>query len=150
MSASKPIEMYQGSDWLTYRWPVAQAFDTLDRIRDLCLQMPVAMAAPHAASGMDRPRFEIPDEEIADMFGYIVELCDDLAGELDTVHADLCPVMQGNMAQSWSAFEMRLHLRDLRGAALKETASAAPSHRPPDAILALAARIKTLLKQIDQ
>src|ERR1700678_1982730 len=99
MSANKPVEMYQGSDWLTYRWPVAQAFDTLDRIRDLCLQMPVAMGAAPAAPGMDQPRYEIPDDDIADMFGYIVELCDDLAGELDTVAADLSPIMQGIPAQ---------------------------------------------------
>jgi hypothetical protein len=146
--SAKPADMYQGSDWLTYRWPVAMAFDTLDRIRDLCLQMPVSVPGP--LGGVDQPRFEIPDSDIADMFGYIVELCDDLAGELDTVAADLCPQMQGNLVQLWVAFEMRLHLRDLRGAAIKESASPAPSHTPPDAILVAAARIKTLLKQIDQ
>lgn len=32
----KALEVYQGNDWLTYRWPVAQMFDSLDRIRDLC------------------------------------------------------------------------------------------------------------------
>jgi hypothetical protein len=32
----KALEVYQGNDWLTYRWPVAQMFDTLDRMRDLC------------------------------------------------------------------------------------------------------------------
>ena len=43
--SAKPVEIYQGSDWLTYRWSVAQAFDSLDRIRDLCLQMPVIAVA---------------------------------------------------------------------------------------------------------
>ena len=143
----KPVEIYQGSDWLTYRWTVAQAFDTLDRIRDLCLQMPVSagMAPP-----VGQPRFEIPDEEVADIFGYAVELCDDLAGELDTVHADLAPQIKCSLPQSWTAFEMRLHLKDMRAAALKEAASSAPLHAPPDPILAHSGRIKLLLKQIDQ
>src|SRR5579863_5257090 len=145
MPASKPVEIYQGSDWLTYRWSVAQAFDTLDRIRDLCLQMPVAAggSAPHAT----QPRFEVPDEDVADMFGYVVELCDDLAGELDTAHADLTPVLQGNLPHSWTAFEMRLHLKDMRASAFKEAAATTPLQAPPDPILALASRIKVLLKQ---
>lgn len=143
---SKPTEIYQGSDWLTYRWTVAQAFDTLDRIRDLCLQMPVNAGGALPAS---QPRFDIPEEDIADMFGYVVELCDDLAGELDCAHADLAPLLQ-NLPQAWTAFEMRLHLRNMRAAALKEAASAAPLQSPPDPILLYAGRIKTLLKQIDQ
>jgi hypothetical protein len=146
MPSAKPSEIYQGSDWLTYRWTAAQAFDTLDRIRDLCLQMPVSVAIP----GREAPRFEAPADEIADMFGYIVELCDDLAGELDTFHADLGPALYAAMGHAWVAFEMRLHLKDLRTRALKEAETAPPVPAPPDAILALAARIKVLLKHIDQ
>jgi hypothetical protein len=148
MSMQKPAEMYQGSDWLTYRWPVAQAFDTLDRIRDLCLQLPVAVPGELRPASLE-PGYEVPDEEIGEVFGYIVELCDDLGGELDTVHADLYPVMQGNVAHLWTAFEMMLHLRDLRAEAVKES-STVETHTPPDAILTRAARIKALLKQIDQ
>ena len=44
----KALEVYQGSDWLTYRWTVAQAFDTLDRMRDLCRHSP-EMLTPSAA-----------------------------------------------------------------------------------------------------
>src|ERR1700722_3504213 len=109
---AKPVEIYQGSDWLTYRWSAAQAYDTLDRIRDLCLQMPVATESSAPAPG--QPRYEVPDEEITDMFGYIVELCDDLAGEIDIVHADLFSLLQANLAHRWLAFEMRLLLKDLR------------------------------------
>ena len=140
--------MYQGSDWLTYRWPVAQAFDTLDRIRDLCLQIPVAVPGEQKTSALD-PHYDIPDEEIGEVFGYIVELCDDLGGELDTAHADLYPVIQGNAGHLWMMFEMLLHLRDLRAAAVKESSTAA-LHMPPDAILTRAAKIKAQLKQIDQ
>ena len=70
--SSKPSEIYQGSDWLTYRWTVAQAFDTLDRIRDLCLQMPVNVGGASVPAG--QPRFDIPEEDIADMFGVIPQV----------------------------------------------------------------------------
>jgi len=148
MTAQKPADMYQGSDWLTYRWPVAQAFDTLDRIRDLCLQIPVAVPGERKPLGLE-PGYEVPDEEISEVFGYIVELCDDLGGELDTVRADLTPVMQENLAHLWNSFEMMLHLRDLRSEAVKES-STARTHMPPDKILNRAAKIKALLKAIDQ
>ncbi len=147
MPANKPSEIFQGSDWLTYRWTVAQAFDTLDRIRDLCLQMPVNVSVP---GGKDAPRFEGPGEEVADMFGYIVELCDDLAGELDMVLADLFSLVHGSINYGWVAVEMRMHLKDLRQRALKEANTESPLMAPPDATLDLAARIRTLLKQIDQ
>jgi len=147
MPPSKPSEIYQGSDWLTYRWTVAQAFDTLDRIRDLCLQMPVNVAGGSSLAG--QPRFDIPEEDIADMFGYVVELCDDLTGELDCVHADLASLLR-SLPQAWTAFEMRLHLLEMRQAALKEASSSAPLQAAPDPILTHAGRIRALLKQIDQ
>ena len=144
---AKPAEIYQGSDWLTYRWSVAQAFDTLDRIRDLCLQMPVGSGAP---PGGGQPTYEMPEEEIADVFGYIAELCDDLTGELHAVYADLFPVIRPNPAHLWLAFEMQQHVKDLHARARKEAAAEHPAQSPPDAIVALAARIKALLKQVDQ
>ncbi|MGE3624255.1 MAG: hypothetical protein AB7H77_10360 [Bdellovibrionales bacterium] len=147
--SAKPVEIYQGSDWLTYRWPVAQAFDTLDRIRELCLQLPAAIAAA-STPGPLQPHHEIPDEDIAEIFGYIVELCDDLAGEIDIIHADLFSYLQGSPLQLWAAFEMRLHLRDLRVASYKEATSDSPLHTPPETILGCVARIRILLKQVDQ
>lgn len=151
---AKAVDIFQGSDWLTYRWAAAQAFDTLDRIRDLCLQMPAASGARPGTSNPGRPRYEMPEEEIADVFSYIAELCDDLAGELDAVHADLFPFLQNNMLHRWLAFEMRLYLKDLQQCALGEAKGEVKNEallsRPTDAIIILAARIKDLLKQIDQ
>ncbi len=147
---AKPAEIYQGSDWLTYRWSVAQAFDTLDRIRDLCLQMPVASGAPPGAPGSGQPGYDVPEEEVADVFGYIAELCDDLTGELDAVHADLFPVIKSNAAHMWLMFEVQQHVKDLHRRAAREAQSEHPAQSPPDAIVALAARVKTILKQIDQ
>jgi hypothetical protein len=146
--AVKEPEIYQGSDWSTYRWHAAQAFDTLDRIRDLCLQMPVVGAPP--ATMAARSPYEMPEEEIADVFGYIAELCDDLSGELDAVQADLFPFLRNNVAHRWLAFEMRLNLGQLRTRALKEAEAGMPSAAPMDAFIALVVRIKELLKQIDQ
>lgn len=145
---AKPVEIYQGSDWLTYRWSVAQAFDTLDRVRDLCLQIPGAAGAGPGKSAA--PRYEMPDEEIADLFGYIAELCDDLTGEIDAVLADLFFQMQSSLANRWLAFEMRLYLGDLRTRAVREAESDAHEGQPLEAIMTLAGRIKSLLKQIDQ
>lgn len=34
---SQAPQMYQGRDWASYRWTVAEAFDTLDRMHDLSL-----------------------------------------------------------------------------------------------------------------
>jgi hypothetical protein len=84
------------------------------------------------------------------MYGYILELCDDLAGELDIVAADLHPLIQGSPAPLWAICEMRLHLRDLRSSAIKETSVAGPSHSPPETVLTAIVRIKALLKQVDQ
>jgi hypothetical protein len=145
----KAPEVFQGSDWLTYRWAAAQAFDTLDRIRDLCLQMP-AFGTPPQAPGARAPRYEMPEPEVADVFGYIAELCDDLAGELDAVQADLFPHMRNSMAMRWAAFEMRLHLKDLRARAMQEAEGEPSAGSPNEAIVMLAGRIKDLLKQIDQ
>ncbi len=103
-----------------------------------------------SSAGSGQPRYDVPDDEITDMFGYIVELCDDLAGEIDTVQADLFSLLRANLAHRWTAFEMRLLLKELRQRAIKEAEAHQPSHAPPDAITTLAARIKALIKQIDQ
>ncbi|HUY68332.1 MAG TPA: hypothetical protein VMV79_03420 [Alphaproteobacteria bacterium] len=144
---AKPSDLYQGNDWLTYRWPVAQAFDTLDRIRDLCLQIPVA-GAPGPA--MAPPRYDLPAEEIADLFHYVAELCDDLAGELDAVQADLSAYLAKSFAQRWLAFEMRLNLGELRRHTVQAMGGVAPTNALAGILVALATRIKALLRQIDQ
>lgn len=156
MADSAP-ELYQGSDWLTYRWPVAQMFDTLDRIRDLCHSAarpgvtPKLMSAPNPL--FDKV-FDQTEEEAPDLFLCIAELCDDLMADLDAVLADLFSFLQNNAAHGWMGFEMRLHLREMRENALirhmalsQDTKSDANN---VDEITALAARIRDLLRAIDQ
>jgi hypothetical protein len=147
----KAPEIYQGGDWLTYRWAVAQAFDTLDRIRDLCQHAPQHFGSVlPQLSGSGLPRYDMQDDDMTDMFAGIVELCDDLSGELDAVQAELSPYTHSSITTRWMGFEMRLHLNDMRQAALYEHQSLDPSTTAIDSIAALAARIRDLLKHIDQ
>jgi hypothetical protein len=147
---AKAMDVYQGNDWLTYRWSVAQAFDTLDRIYDLCRHVPTITSRLPQAPGSGLPRYEIAEQEIVDMFGCIAELCDDLSGELDAVQADLFSYSQPMTVQRWMGFEMHLHLRQMRQIAWSEHAAEEPSNIALDTLVALNARIRDLLKQIDQ
>lgn len=149
-------EVYQGNDWLTYRWPVAQMFDTLDRLRALC----------HSASGVSMlmgglpqlpstamPRYDMQDDEDFDLFVCILELCDDLSAELDAVLADLFSTLEKDIVHRWKGFEMRLHLNEMRNTALTEHQAEhqgfEPSANATDTVLALASRIRDLLRAID-
>jgi len=146
----KVLEVYQGNDWITYRWSVAQAFDTLDRLRDLCHHAPALTNVLSQAIGGGAPRYEITDDGAMNVFGGLVELCDDLSGELDAAQADLSPYLQNDVSQRWLGFEMRLHLNEMRQTALHEYQSPDPSNAVIDTISNLATRIGDLLKQIDQ
>lgn len=145
----KALEVYQGNDWLTYRWPVAQMFDTLDRIRDLCHSTSTLSTLPHLPA-MPMQRYDMPEDERLDLFVCIVELCDDLSGELDAVQADLFRHLQKDVAHRWMGFEMRLHLNEMRQVALAEHQAPDPSDNITDVVLALASRIRDLLRTIDQ
>ncbi|HEU0118753.1 MAG TPA: hypothetical protein VFR09_08990, partial [Alphaproteobacteria bacterium] len=60
-------EVYQGNDWLTYRWSVAQAFDTLDRVRDVCRHTPEIGLMPQMP-GLMPPRYDMPEDDTAEIF----------------------------------------------------------------------------------
>lgn len=143
----KALEVYQGDDWLTYHWPVAQMFDTLDRVRDLCRRLPAA--AKHGLD-MGLSRYETSEDPGGDLFACIAELCDGLLGELDAVLADLFAPTQCAPASRWAGFEMRLHIADMRAIASASRPSLQAADADIDAIAALAARLRDLLKQIDQ
>jgi hypothetical protein len=145
----KAPEVYQGGDWLTYRWSVAHAFDTLDRIRELCRMPLLAGTFPsmHSASIF---RDDTKDEEMADLFAGIADLCDDLSGEFDAVLADLHTFHMNNAMQRWTGFEIRLHLNAIRQQALQEHKASEPLSATFDIIAARIGRMYQLLKQIDQ
>lgn len=132
----KAPEVYQGGDWLTWRPTVAKAFDTLDHIEDICHPQPIARTANAG--------------EMAALFNEVAELGDDLVGDLDAVLADIFPHARANTTHRWMGFEMQLHMNAIRALAREEREMETPSMAAREEILALAARIRNLLKQIDQ
>ena len=149
--SERAIPFYQGSDWLTYRWSVAQLFDTLDRMREICSHSAHKVSLSVGMQGTAYPRYEIPEDEfVTVVLGYLIELCDDLSGELDAVLADLMPAIQTSLVQRWMGFEMQLHLRAIRQQTLYEQDVHEPSVAVIDTIVALTTRMRDLLKKIDQ
>jgi hypothetical protein len=141
----KAFDIFQGNDWTTHRVTVAQAFDTIDRMRELCHNAP---ALPSLAREPSLPRFEPPPG--GPLFLGILELCDDLSGDFDAAEADLFPYLQSDPALRWLAFEMRLMLRELRGIAMEEQDNLHPPHMAIEAALSITARMRDFLRQIDQ
>ena len=129
----KALDIYQGEDWLTNRWSVAQAFDTLDRLRDLCSGQTWGYAAG------------LPEAE--SVLCGIGDLCDDLAAELAAVEADLQPFLRHNPPQRWQAFELRLYMGELRG--LLEVAALEDGQRLIERVIHYCRHIKDSLKQLD-
>jgi hypothetical protein len=129
----KAPEVYQGGDWLTWRPTVAKAFDTLDHIEEIC-----------------HPRPATNSTELTALFNEIAELGDDLVGDFDAVLADILPNSRADLTHRWMGFEMQLHMNSLRVLAREEREMEAPSLSACEEIVALAARMRGLLKQIDQ
>lgn len=130
----KALDIYQGDDWFTHRWSVAQAFDTLDRLQDLCSRQPWGQESA------------VPDAE--SMLCGIGDLCDDLAAELAAVEADLQPFLRHNLPQRWQAFELRLYMGELR----RLLTGDAPMEKGHflDQVSLYVCHIKESLKQLDQ
>ena len=147
----KAMDVYQGDDWFTYRWAVAQVFDTLDRMREVCGHAPMPVTEAVRVSGSKMPLYEPADEEmLEDMFGCIAGLCDDLSGELDAALADLFWSTHHATQQRWMGFEIQLHLNSIRQQAYEARANADLRLAALDQIVALTSRMRDLLKQIDQ
>jgi hypothetical protein len=134
MTAKAPV-FYQGSDWFTHRWTIAQAYETLDRIHDLCRCRAWDRVSAHSR------------EAVEAMKG-INALCDMLEAEMAIAEADLKLFAKSNAAQGWAAIEARLHL-----CALRQQVTRQPSVELFllfETVLALAARLRATLKQMDQ
>lgn len=146
--ALRAQELYQGEDWLTYRPTVAQAFDTLDRLREFCDDSTL----DSARAVMDAPWSAMSrgEETIALLMGSLLGLCDDLDGEIAAVLAELSPILRNDAAHRWVGFEMQMHLKSLRDLAQEEPPQ-------PHALPALMDEIRVTtdyliasLKKIDQ
>lgn len=153
----KAPDFFQGQDWLTHRWPVAQAFDTLDRMRDLCGESvspklyTLAGNAPRYES-----RYDLPEGERIDILGGIMELCDDLSCDLDAVYADLIMHLQKDANHRWMSLEMRFYLTEMRRLVLEHCQAPRPGQQKAEAedeilgtLMELVEAIRHRLKQID-
>ena len=132
--ALKALEIYQGSDWFTYRLPVAQAYDTLERMQDICLSRAWEPGEP--------------TQDIDEILNDVMDLCDDLTAELASVEADIFPVSQSQTPQRWMAFEMNYYLALIRQKAAPSS-YLEPAHLFDDILMQIK-RIKKILKQLDQ
>ena len=154
----KALQLFQGEDWTTHRPTVAQAFDTLDRLRMLCMEsMPEAsshgslnMAAVLMSDRAGRIPARANSDHLIMVLAAVAGLCDDLAGELDAVAAELSPYLQGDVAHRWMNFEMQTHLNAMRDAVQEEREADEPSIIVLDEVMSYAERIDALLKYIDQ
>ena len=150
--AVKAHEIFQGDDWFTYRPTVAQAFDTLDRLRSLCEEGATELSAlPHDIHG--KP-IDIAQESIVLVTGALLNLCDDLDGEIEAVLAELSPYLRSDAAHRWMGFEMQMHLKALRTLMQDEATRDIAHHSAIPVIMdkasVTAERIAFILKMIDQ
>ncbi|MBI1273455.1 MAG: hypothetical protein GC131_05180 [Alphaproteobacteria bacterium] len=131
---AKALDLFQGSDWTTYRASAAQAFDTLDRMQEACMPL--------------MPQDMNEEQHAQDALHLVGDLSDDLMGELEVVTADLYAILQNNVAHRWAVVEMRMHLDHIRYLCADDHMASAQEHLAHTADLAR--KIKTLLKRIDQ
>lgn len=129
--------MFQGRDWASYRWTVAEAFDTLDRLHDLGL----------CQGWTDEP--DLADDSfcfIPDLMG----LCEELACQMKLVYADvLCdgdaaPTLQ----QKWAMMEAEALVNELSEKI--QTLWSNETTQDFSALVILTSSLKALLKRLDQ
>lgn len=134
---SETQRFYQGRDWTTVRLSVAEAFDTLDRLYDLCVYE-------------DFPGEEEDDEEPFAFQMALHGLTESLAAQLAFAEADTIPPTNptGGPEQSWAVFEIDRALADLKEKLRRSTADQTASQA--NSIVLLVSRMKTGLKKLDQ
>jgi hypothetical protein len=136
----KPAPVFQGNDWLTRRWFAAQAFDSLDKLQDLCL---CRLQTPPLAAADDA------DEWIETL----QTLLDDLASEVKAVEADvLADDAPMTLARTWPRFEFALFHDAARRALTPppEALETLVSNTDLEELYRLFGRMKETLRTLDQ
>lgn len=134
--ALRAYQVYQGHDWQTRRYAVAQAYDTLDQIRELLALL---------ASGSD------DDSETAAMRGIpaaIADLCHDLMGEIELALTDMTPMLDNHVPSRWLIAETRVLAGHMPPLAERAIYDADPDVLPQ--LADLADRTRFLLQRLDQ
>ncbi len=133
--ALQQIPLYQGRDWLTYRWTVADVFDALDRMHDLCV-------------GHDWTAEETTAGKESSLLPALLDFACDLACSVATACADTIPAnaFWGNLKHRWLCFEIRLWTRILADQIASLIAQEQPNFEETTLIIA---EIKGKLSAID-
>lgn len=128
--------LYQGRDWVTARLAMAEAFDTLERIHDLCLGLDLHQSAGGA--------------ETFDVLRAVHGLTESLTNQCATAVADTIAPSQpiGAFGQLWNGFEIEWLLRDMKAKVLD--LSSEDSFKPFGALALVANHLKAALKKMDQ
>ncbi len=132
----KPL-LYQGRDWISSRWSVAETLDTLDRIHDLCLEKDL-----HDSPGAAARRFFV--------LKTLHSLAETLTHQCAIAVADLIPTASatGGLTHLWNGRETARLLKELK-ANLFEL-SAEGSEKSFGATAFSAVKLKSILKKMDQ
>ncbi len=86
-------QLYQGSDWCTYRYSAAQVYDLLDQVRDVSNALLTGDALPEIAALLPQ--------------ALLHDLCSDLIGAVDMVVADLAVTLNRHLPSRWLFVELR-------------------------------------------
>jgi len=127
--------IYQGRDWFSYRWTVAQAFDALDHIHDLCLY----------TQGHDAPDGNADD---LSPLPYLEDMCAVLGAHLSLLYADTIPTdqVQSRFTAKWQCFEARQTFDMLCENVAEITSTAEKDIQP---IMTHTLALKEYIKKID-
>lgn len=134
--ALRAQQFYQGNDWQTHRYAVAQVFDTLDQVRETTLML----LSCQTADGMTPTRFAATP--------LLADLCNDLAGEIELALADLAVTLQQHIPSRWLMVELRTLVRQLPALAYRAEHESDLDLIPQ--LGDLAERVRFVLQRIDQ
>ncbi len=130
-------QFFQGHDWQTHRYVVAQAFDTLDQVRETALLL---LSCQNDSHHLSPARFAATP--------LLADLCNDLVGEIELALTDLAVTHQQNLPNRWMMAELRTLTRQLPALARR-----AEHETDLDLIQQLgdlAERVRFVLQRIDQ
>ena len=134
MIEKKPIP-YQGRDWFTHRWTLAEAFDFLDRIHDLCL-----------CRNWTGQNLETEDGQ--PLLPMILDLIVNLEASVHEATSDTIPSEElvPSAAHFWAIRELHWRIKEL-----EQSVRALIGNKQPDLdlVIALLLEIKKALKGLD-
>lgn len=146
--AVKALELYQGEDWTTYRPTVAEAFDSLDRLRQLCDDGTVEVGT--FPTPLDDKKTDDAQENARMVVGALLALCDDLDGQIVAVLAELSSHMRHDAPQRWLGVELQMHLSAMRSLAQEQPLMVAAIPAIMGKVAEITERIVFILKTLDQ